>query len=75
MQEDLQKIADNFKSFNAVVAMVTHAVTHGSDIFNDASSAATHFANHEMKDFGIDLGDIVRIVLIDKLETIISDAA
>lgn len=77
MKEDLNKMKKNFESFTAVIVMVKNAVAHGSAIFDDARAAATHFSDHEMKNFGIDLGDIVRIVLVDnnKLADPVTDAA
>jgi hypothetical protein len=69
MKEDLNKMAANFESFTAVITMVSKAVSHSATIFNDAYKASTDYEAHQMVDFGKDLGDIVKVVLIDDLES------
>jgi ribosomal protein S17 len=67
MKEDLAIMAANFESFTAVVTMVSKAVAHSASIYNDAYKAYSDYDAHQMIDFGKDLGDIVRVVLVHKL--------
>lgn len=63
MKEDMKIMADNFKSFTKVLIMVKNAALHSKDIFKDAAAAVTDF-NRDKRQFGYDIGDIIRIVLM-----------
>jgi hypothetical protein len=64
MKEDLYKMAAHFESFTGVVTLVSNAVFHSATIYNDAYKASTDYDANQMLEFGKDLGDIVRVVLL-----------
>ena len=73
--KELEKIAEEFKDPQALIVHVSGEILwHGVSIFHDVTKSVSDFNAHKYEPAGEDIGDIIKILFVNKLESKREDA-
>ena len=73
--DDFEKIVEEFKNPQELIVHITKEVIwHGKTITHDITGAKDHFNNGEFEPAGENIGDLVKILLIDSIQALIKNS-